>query len=124
MNPTQVALSRKLERLTQRLDRKNLDPTLSREANEKASAELAALAVQLASLLPDPTFSVEERIEQLARLVPQATPNPELMEPDAVKLRRIKERLDELVSGKELTAEQKIAKLGQLLAQARAQLAA
>ena len=124
MNPTQVALSRKLERLTQRLDRKNLDPTLSREENEQASAQLSALAVQLASLLPDPTFSLEERIEQLARFVPHATPKPELMEPDAVKLRRIKDRLDELVSGKELTAEQKIAKLGQLLAQARSQLAA
>ena len=124
MNSTQVALSRKLERLTQRLDTKLSDPTVSREENEKASAELSALALQLMSLLPDPTFSLEERIERLARFVPRATPKPELMEPDTVKLRRIKDRLDELVSGKELTPEQKIAKLGQLLVQARSQVAA
>jgi len=122
MNPLQTKLSDKLARLTQRLDTKVLEPGLSQEENDRASAELAEIAWRLAALIPHAALSAEERVERLARFVPRAVPRKDLMVSDVQKLRRIRQRVDELVPGTALTTEQKLDRLAELFLEAKLQL--
>jgi hypothetical protein len=115
---SQIQLSQRLDRLSQRLDTKVSEPGLSLEENQRASAELASIARRLAAVLPDVSASPEERVERLSRYVPGATPDPDLMISDHAKLVRMRARLEELVPG-ELTPEQRVDQLARYLAEAR-----
>jgi hypothetical protein len=114
MNERQKKLADKLGRLTQRLETGVKDPTLSAAENARAVAELKAISARLAAIIPDPSLSVEQRVERLARAVESATPNWDMIEPASHVLARLKPRIDALVPGTELTSEAKIDKLGEL----------
>lgn len=118
MSQIQNELSQRIDRLSQRLDTKVSEPSLSLEENQRASAELASIARRLAAILPDVSASPEERVERLARYVPSATPNPDLMISDYAKLVRMRARLEELVPG-DLTPEQRVDRLARHFAEAR-----
>jgi hypothetical protein len=120
VNRTQSELSERIDRLSQRLDTKVTEPSLSLEQNQRASAELASIARRLAAILPDVSASPEERVERLARYVPNATPDPALMVSDHAKLVRMRARLEALVPG-DMTPEQRVDRLGRYLAEARAE---
>ena len=114
MKKHQRALSEKLDRLSQRLDFDISDEELTDQENAQATLELAAISTRLAAAIPSATFSPEERVERLARVVDHTTPKAEFMEPNSKKLARIKLRVDELMPGTELSTEQKIDKLGEM----------
>jgi hypothetical protein len=118
MNRTQSELSQRVDRLSQRLDTKVSEPSLSLEENQRAVADLASIARRLAAVLPDVSASPEERVERLARYVPGATPKPELMVSDYQKLVRMRARLEELVPG-DLTPEQRVDRLAKYLADSK-----
>ena len=97
----------RLDHLTQRLDHTVPESSLSFQENRQASAELLSLSSKLEGLLPDPSLSPFERVERLARAIEDRTPEPEHLQSAAVKVARLKERLDELVPG-ETTPERKV----------------
>jgi len=118
MNETQKALINKVNKLTQRLEFPIKDPSRSDGENAMAGAQLAALTKVLERVVPHPTFSPEERVERLARVVDGATPNPRFMEPEIVKLERLLARVDELMPVSGLSAEEKLERLGRMFAAA------
>jgi hypothetical protein len=120
VNRIQSELFQRIDRLSQRLDTKVTEPSLSLEENQRASAELASIARRLAAILPDVSASAEERVERLARYVPNAVPRAELMISDHAKLVRMRQRLEDLVPG-ELTPEQRVDRLARYLGDARAE---
>ena len=65
MNEKQQRVSQKVDRLTQRLERKLPDPNLSPEANRAATECLMSLASRLAELAPDLSLSSMERAQRL-----------------------------------------------------------
>jgi hypothetical protein len=118
MNETQRKLNDKVDRLTQRLEFAIKDPSRSDAENARASVQLAALTEVLERIVPHPSFSPEERVERLARVVDDATPNPRLMEPEIVKLERLVARVDELMPVSGLSVQEKLDRLGRMFAAA------
>lgn len=90
-------LKDKVEAMTQRLDHMVPDPKLSAEENRAAALELKTLSDALYELLPDKSLSPFERLERLGRVVEPREPRMEELQPAAVKLARLQERLNELV---------------------------
>jgi len=118
MNETQKLLADKVNRLTQRLEFNIKDPSRTDIENARSGVQLAGLCEVLERIVPHPTFSAEERVERLARVVDGATPDPRLMEPEIVKLERLVARIDELMPVSGLSVHEKLDRLGQMFAAA------
>ena len=103
----------RLNQVTQRLDHMVPDNVVTKDVNEKAAAELAALSERLALLLPDPSLSPLERLERLARVVQDRVPHSDQLQPALEKVSKLKTRLDELVPGR-MSAEDKIITLAKM----------
>jgi hypothetical protein len=105
--------------LTQRLDHMVPDVDLSKEENNKVSAELAALSAKLYGLLPDNSLSPFERLERLARVVEGRKPDLSQLQSASKKLEALRARLNDLVPG-DASDDKKIdvmaAKLDELVA--------
>ena len=112
MNQRQKELAKKVGRLTQKLETQINDPSMSGAENARAVAELKAIASRLVAVIPDPSFSAEQRVERLAHAVGGATPNTDMLEPASHVVARLKTRIDELLPGTDLSTEAKIDKLG------------
>ncbi|MGN9793386.1 hypothetical protein ACTMTU_20115 [Streptomyces sp. OZ13] len=70
--------------------------------------ELTDLSVRLLTLMPDPSLSPNERLERLARVVPNSQLITAHRRSARSKLYEIRRRLDELVPGDELTYREKL----------------
>ncbi len=75
---------------------------------ESIKIELEAVSKRLLELLPDPSIGPEERIERIARIVPSSLMNSTYRKTARTKLSYIRNRLNELVPGQELTTLEKI----------------
>lgn len=98
-------------RLTQRLDHMVPDPKISAVGNAEAARKLADISKALSDLLPDPSLSPDERLERLARIVADRTPQGEHLLPAAQKLAKLERRLTELVPGDGLSAADRLNRL-------------
>jgi hypothetical protein len=78
------------------------------ESFEEVCRELVALCEKLIALLPDVTLSPDERIERLARVVPTSTLLSAHHQTARTKLRRLRERLRELVPVPSLTSLERV----------------
>ncbi|MEZ5421760.1 MAG: hypothetical protein R2682_01530 [Pyrinomonadaceae bacterium] len=103
-------LKERMLQVTQRLDHSVPDPEVSMARNQEAAIRLASISERLATLLPDPSLSPDERLERLARVVQDRIPQREHLQPAVAKVAKLTNRLDELVPG-DMSAEEKIAVL-------------
>lgn len=94
-------------RLTQRLDHMVPDPELTAAENQRATAELGALASKLNALLPDPSLSPFEKLERLSRVVDRRQPDLTQLQSAATKVEALTNRLNQLVPGDQ-SPDQKI----------------
>ncbi len=78
------------------------------ESFEDVCKNLSALSNYLIELLPDPSLSPDERIERLARVVPDSTLVSVHHRTARTKLKAIRARLQELVPGEGLTDMERI----------------
>lgn len=62
-------------------------------------ADLRRLSSALQEALPDPSLGPQERLERLARVVPQSVAETQQLCTGRTKLSRLQRRLDELVPG-------------------------
>ena len=92
---------------TQRLDHSVPEIMLTFEENRTAAADLGSLSSKLFWTLPDESLSPFERLERLARVVEDRTPQLDNLQSAAAKLEQLRKRLDELVPG-DMTPERKV----------------
>ena len=78
------------------------------EPFEAICDELAALSKKLQELLPDPSLSPDERLERLARVVPDSVLASAHHQTARTKLKRLRGRLAELVPGNSLSSLEKV----------------
>lgn len=88
-------------------------PSLKDESQEAVIKELMQLSGTLQDLLPDSSLSPLERVERLARVVPESIQNSSEHLTARKKLNQIRLRLAELVPHEDLTALEKIERLVQ-----------
>lgn len=69
------------------------------ESYEQVCRDLRNLSTRLQDLLPDPGIGPEERLERIARVVPESVRVTAHMQTGRAKLARLRARLDELVPG-------------------------
>lgn len=82
--------------------------TLLKEPQDSVNERLIRLSFKLQRLLPDPSLGPMERIERLARLIPNSYQLGQHHRTARSKLIEIEERLNSLVPDQGLTFEQKI----------------
>jgi predicted nuclease with TOPRIM domain len=78
------------------------------EKFDDVAAELQRLSTRLFELLPDRALSPLERVERLARVVPDSVLQSEHMKTARTKLSNIRRRLEELVPDHAMTTDEKI----------------
>lgn len=80
------------------------------ESFDEVFEHLRSLSSRLQELLPDPGIGPEERLERIARVVPDSVRVTANMQTGRAKLQRLRGRLDELVPG-DLPHEEKLEQL-------------
>ena len=110
MNAQQAKLKEKMDRLTQRLDRKLPDARLSQEENDRAADELFALCDLVHEMFPQPCFGPEEKLIRAAVLLRLGPLSRTIDDTDVARLARVKALIDEIVPG-DASPEEKIRQL-------------
>jgi hypothetical protein len=83
-------------------------PSIGEESQENVIHELLTLSQKLQDLLPDPSLSPLERVERLARVIPESIQNSSEHLTARKKLNQIRLRLAELLPKKNGSASEKI----------------
>ncbi len=78
------------------------------ESFEDVKKHLIGLSQRLYELLPDITLSPDERLERIARIIPTSILISDNYKTGRVKLRRLRNRLDELVPNNEMDYYEKL----------------
>lgn len=78
------------------------------EPFETVCKELKALSEKLQELLPDPSLSPDERLERLARVIPDSILASAHHQTARMKLKRLRNRLTELVPDRSMSSLQKV----------------
>ena len=90
-------------------------PGIPEENQEEVDSQLFELSKKLQKLLPDPSLSPLERVERLGRVVPTSIQRSAQHLTARTKLNNIRLRLAELVPNENMSAEEKIDALVEII---------